>query len=204
MPYYAAYIPGEDQMKNRVTASVLACLIATYGLAQAQMREPAQDIDRISRAVKPGQQVTVTDEQGQLFSGKMDRLTVDSRIVAVDGRHVDLPVGHIVRIQRRGDNVIDRALIGFGAGATLGYLKYRADTDPRDCRTDPWFCGWSGPDLAGAAALMAGGIGVAAGVVIDPLIPANREVYRRRRETSVAVSPTVSRGARGLVVSVSW
>ena len=177
-------------MKN-VAAAVLACLIATPGFAQ-DLREPAQDADEIRRSVKDGQKVTVTDERGGHFTGKIDSLAGDSLAIVAAGRHVDVPYTQIVRIDRRGDKVIDGALVGFGLGAALGYLLVSHDAH-----------GWLTSDQTVHQTLIFGGIGAAAGAVIDGLISPNRELYRRPDDKWITVVPTVSRSARGVSVSVS-
>jgi hypothetical protein len=191
-------------VKNLAAAALLACLIPVHGFAQDPVRERPQDADQIRRSVKVRQKVIVMDDQGRLFNGKIDSLTADSLTIVAAGRQVAVPYAQILRIYRRGDNVIDGALIGFGVGGTVGYFAARSAKKHGNCTTGEFGCGWSGPDVEGYAALMGAGIGAAAGTVIDLLHPRNRDVYRRLGETRVAVSPTVSRGARAVAVSVTW
>lgn len=190
-------------MKCVAAATVLACLITTTGFAQ-DLPARTQDADEIRRTLKYGLKVTVTNESGRRLTGTIYSLQGDNLTIVVAGRQVDVPYAQIVRVHRRGDNVIDGAVIGFGVGATLGYVASRPDETHRDCQPADWFCGWSGPDISGYVALIGGGIGAAAGTVIDLLIPGSREVYRRPGVKRIAVAPTLSRSARGVLVSVGW
>jgi hypothetical protein len=110
----------------RICSAALAILFASSPtLAQT-------DAENIRARVKDGQKVSITDDQGQEFKGRIGTMAADGLSMLVDGNSVDVAYDRIVRIDRPNDSLANGALIGFGVGAALG-LTAMALEDHRDC-----------------------------------------------------------------------
>jgi hypothetical protein len=162
------------------------------------------DGENIRTRVKDGQQVSVTDESGQVFNGTIGAITADGLSIQADGKSADVRFDRIVRIDRPNDGLANGALIGLGAGAAIGLAALAAE-DHRDC--DPMaFYDCSDPTAGGyvAVTLLGAGLGTAIGVGVDALIHHKREIYRRGGGTHVTAAPAFGHGVRGAMVSVTW
>jgi hypothetical protein len=182
----------------RICSAAFAILFASSPtLAQT-------DAENIRARVKDGQKVSITDDQGQEFKGRIGTMAADGLSMLVDGKSVDLAYDRIVRIDRPNDSLANGALIGFGVGAALGLTAIAAEAH-RDCDPLAWF-GCSEPGAGGyiAGTLLLGGLGTAAGVGIDALIHRDREIYRRGAGAHATVAPALGRGALGACVLVTW
>ena len=148
-------------MKKLAAAAVLASVIPATGFAQDHTAR-VDETEKIRQSVKQGHTVIVTDDQGRLFTGRVESVAGSRLTLAARGRYTDVPYGEIVRIQRRGDSVIDGALIGFTGGAAIAYAHWRSRDTHGGCTPTEWFCSnWSGPDVGGFVALIGGAIGTA-------------------------------------------
>ena len=162
------------------------------------------DVENIRSRVKDGQKVSVTDDSGQVFNGRVGAITAEGLRIQADGKNADVRFDRIVRIDRPHDGLANGALIGLGAGAAFGLVTIAVE-DNRDC--DPLgFYSCSGP-TAGSyvpGTLLGAGLGTAIGVGVDALIHRKREIYRRAGGTHVTAAPAFGHGVRGAVVSVTW
>jgi hypothetical protein len=164
----------------------------------------AQEVEQIRARVKDGQRVVVIDDQGRELAGRLDGIGADSLRLLVRDQPTDVKFADIVRIDRPPDTLANGAAIGFGVGAALG-LTALALEDARACDPGAWFdC--SDPSLASyvVVPLITGGLGTAIGVGIDALVRRDRSIYRRGGHVRTTVAPAIGRGARGVVLSVSW
>jgi hypothetical protein len=101
----------------RICSAALAILFASSPtLAQT-------DAENIRARVKDGQKVSITDDQGQEFKGRIGTMAADGLSMLVDGKSVDLAYDRIVRIDRPNDSLANGALIGLGVGAALGLAR---------------------------------------------------------------------------------
>jgi len=181
-------------MQSGFAGAILTLLVfSTTAAAQA----PADDI---RARVKDGQKVSVTDDQGREFNGRIVRLTGDALTLAKGRERTDVVYADIVKIDRT-DSLKNGALIGLGVGAALGILM----VVPTGCEDDYTFlCGGDpGPGNYAAGALIVGGLGAAIGTGIDALIGGRRNLYQRGGPR-VSLSPTVQRQAIGAAVSLRW
>ena len=180
------------------TVSVLLAVLFASSPCLAQT-----DAENIRTRVKDGQKVSVTDDSGPVFNGRIGAITGDGLSIHADRKSTDVRFDRIVRIDRPGDGLANGALIGFVAGAAVGLAAIAAD-DASNCNPvgDP-YCG--DPSAGGyvGGALIVGGLGTAVGVGIDALIHHKREIYRRGG-THVTAAPAFGHGVRGGLVSVSW
>jgi hypothetical protein len=160
--------------------------------------------DDIQKAVRAGQKVAITDDQGRESNGRIGTMTASGLTVVSRGATVALPYAEIVRIDRPHDTLANGALIGLSVGAGLGIAVLAADDH---ARCDPAVIfGCSNPSAGGyvAAAAILGGLGAAVGVGVDALIHRDRNIYRRAGGTHVGLSPAFGRGIGAATLSISW
>jgi hypothetical protein len=195
-------------MQNQMSPIVRACafvgvvLLLTPGHASAQT-----EADDIRAQVKEGQKVSITNDQGYEFNGRITAITADAlTITPKEAPPMVVPYAQIVRIDHPHDTLENGALIGLTFGAALGVVAM-VDEAHRSCTPD---FGWGGDcsDPTGESyiggALFAGGLGLAVGVAFDAMIRRDRGIYRRGERAQVGLSPVLARGRRGAVLSMSW
>ena len=186
---------------NTFTLTLGACLVATFiGTIPATAQTTA---DAIRSTIKEGQKVSITDDHGREFKGRISRLTGGSLSLLESKTSTDIPYDQIVRIDRPHDGLGNGALIGFGVGAALGFAAVVSE-DTRSCDPDVLFdC--SDPNPGGYAALtaIAGGLGAAIGAGVDALIHRNPSLYRRGN-TRITMTPAIAPGKRAALLAVSW
>jgi hypothetical protein len=176
----------------RICSTALAVFfVSSPSLAQT-------NAENIQTRVKDGQRVSITDDQGQEFKGRIGALAADRLRMLVDGKSVDVAYDRIVRIDRPNDSLANGALIGFGVGAALGLAVMAAGTG---CEIG---CLETGAGGYVAGMLLMGGLGTGVGVGIDALIHRDREIYRRGAGAHSTAAPALRRGALGALVSVTW
>ena len=92
---------------------------------------------------------------------------------------------------------------GFVAGAALGALAMVSYSEPEGCQVVREF-GCGEPSAGGiiAGTLLLGGLGTAVGVGIDALIRRDAKIYQRGAHATL--SPVLTRGVRGALVSLRW
>ena len=195
-------------MQNQMSPIVRACafvgvvLLLTPGHASAQT-----EADDIRAQVKEGQKVSITDDQGYEFNGRITAITADAlTVTSKEAPPMVVPYAQIVRIDRPHDTLANGALIGFGVGAALGFGLMAAE-DLESCEPDfGWFSDCSDPTAVGyvASTLVGGALGTAVGVAFDAMIRRDRGIYRRGERAQVGLSPVLARGRRGAVLSMSW
>ena len=179
----------------RIYSAALALLfVSSPTLAQT-------NAESIRTRVKDGQKVSITDDQGQEFKGRIGTVAADGLRMLVDGKSVDVAYDRIVRIDHPHDSLANGALIGFGVGAAMGLAAIAADSG-----CDPVVIGCSEPDAGGyvAGTLLLGGLGTAVGVGIDALIHHDREIYRRGAGAQATATLALGHRALGGVFSVTW
>ena len=174
--------------------------VAAVSLAAAVSAAEAQVVgsfELLQLLVGPEDRVTVTDSTGQELTGSVTRLSPASLTLRVDGSHRvfdEADVGDIR--QRRPDSLNNGALTGFLTGVAVGGLWVMAAHGSSDAL-----------GFAGGIFLTStfASLGVGMGVGIDAMIVEQRVIYRSsgsaRRFT---VSPLVSRGRRGVAVSLGF
>ena len=162
------------------------------------------DADAIRQRVKEGQKVRITDDQGREWHGRIEALAPDNLVLLTkDRQRRDIPYAEIVRIDRPHDTLDNGALIGFVSGAAFGMLAVIAEENA-DCEPAAFFsCG----DPTAAAYFLipsvTGAMGAGVGVAIDALIRRDPTLFRRE-EPRVTLAPSLSRGVRGVSLSVRW
>ncbi len=159
-----------------MTQRIRNCSVALALIFVSSPTWAQTNAESIRTRVKDGQHVSITEDQGQEFKGRIGTLAADGVRMLVDGKSVDVAYDRIVRIDHANDGLANGALIGFGVGAALGLAAIATAS-----ACDPAVIGCSEPDAGGyvAVTLLMGGLGTAVGVGIDALIHRDREIYRR-------------------------
>jgi len=153
------------------STTLISVFIATVGILLLAARpspgqtaapiQPAsvlQSLDRLPERVKPGDTIYVTGP-GEAVKGRFIGLSFTSLTLSVDGRHQDLEVARISRIERERSTAKKGALIGFLVGAaTFGAVAAAANA-----RCSGVNCNY-GPGLSsGTVPLLLVGFGAGAG-----------------------------------------
>lgn len=198
-------VPTGLNRNGAVRMRPVLAICAAVGVLLVSATAAAQTGDAdIQGRVKEGQNVSITDDQGREFNGRIGNITAKGLTILSRGARQDVPYGEIVRIDRPHDSLANGALIGLAVGAALGFGAI-ASEDNRSCDPGTFFsCSdpGTGGYVAGAAIL--GGLGSDVGVGVDALIHRDRNIYRRGGSPRVTLSPAFGRGVRGATVSVSW
>ncbi len=181
------------------TCSVMLAFLFASSPAFAQT-----DAENIRARLKDGQKVSITDDHGQEFKGRIRTRAADGLNMIVDGQSVDVSYDRIVRVDRPNDSLANGALIGFGAGAALGLIAIATSSEDPACQTEWFLCPETSSGGYVAGALLMGAVGTAVGVGFDALIHRDREIYRRGAGAHATVAPALGRGVRGVVVSMTW
>lgn len=190
----------------RRTLNALLFLLVS-GLATAAQ---AQSFDAIREKVKDGDKVSITDERGRSFSGRISGISADTITLAKGDKRTELPLAQVLKIDRPKDSVWNGALFGLGAGVAMGLWQARYDEDYY--QGDEPFCGMGFFDNCTdpapskvAYAIGWGAIGALVGAGVDGLLhKGDRSIYRRGVESKVSFAPITGRGRRGAAVSLVW
>ena len=184
-------------MRRTFAACLVLAVLFVSSTASAQSAA-----EEIRQRVKQGQKVSITDEQGREFDGRIHNVTAQGLTIRTGDDRADVPFAEIVRIDRPEDTLWNGARIGFVVGAGLALLTIVAE-DSRSCGScDPVIAVPAGGYFF-AGAMIAGGVGAAVGVGVDALIRRDPNIYRRAG-TRISVSPLFGRGTGGAVMGVSW
>lgn len=180
-----------------LVAGLLACALT------ARAQDSAAAFGQLPSAVKPGDDVIVTDAEGRDVRGRITALSPASLAIDVDGTTREWSAGDVRLIRhRQPDSLVNGTLIGLGVGAGVGF----------GLAIGVAMAEVYGGDGSGesAAANMVLALGTAAGAAIGLGIDAARRdevvVYRAAGApasgASVRLMPLVTRHAQGLRVAV--
>ena len=153
----------------------------------------------IAGLIELGQDVTVT-YSGQVVEGRALDITPTSLTVIAAGVPLELDEAAVTRVRQRWDDPMQNGAIqGFlwGAVPTTVLFLYFVKADG----------GHTADQIAEglmATVGFAGGIGAAAGALVDRVRRERRDIYRRAPRRQLAVVPLVSRDRFGAAVGVAW
>jgi len=177
-------------------ALAIISLLLAFALAAAQ--EPVRSFDQLDTRLKPGDTVWVTDAQGREIKGKITSLAAEVLALKADGSRTFSAADVRLVEERRGDSLLNGGLIGFGIGGVGFGLTCLATIDDQDR-------GW-----CALVTVVYGGIGAAAGVAVDALIPGKKIVVYRApapggaRTSRLSVSPLVTPRTKGVALSFAF
>ena len=180
----------------RIIAAVCLVLHGLAGRAGAQ--ELASSFEQLAVLVKPGDKITVLEATGTETAGRLQTLSRDMLMLATPAGPRRLAEADVLTIsQRRGDPVLNGAIIGAVAGAAYfaTMLAIFAHDDGGGVIVPTVFIG--GMTIAG--------MGAAAGAGIDALITRRQVIYQQSGgRTRVSLSPVFGHGRRGAAVTVRF
>jgi len=146
----------------------------------------------LTRTLRPGDVLIVTDTNGGRSKGALVELTDTSILIFADGQRRNFPMQDVERIQRRRNGIALGAIIGAATGGALFALGSALNE------------GGVEADYNEAVALgWTLGLSTAIGIGIDALLVVPRTVYRRPVD-GVAVAPFISPSAAGVRVTVAF
>ncbi len=196
--------------------SVAAAALILGGLAlprAASAQAPSNSFGDLKNLLRPGDKVFVREIEGNQVTGRLTSLSPTMLGLESGGSHVDLPaarVGTIVR--QRPDSLKNGLFIGLGVGlGTAGILMAAGSAGPEKCPAMyKAYCTpaeWSTSGVLAALGFF-GGVGAAAGIGIDALIPGRKVlVYSAPRAPAaarVSVAPILSPQRQGVAVRVQF
>ena len=152
--------------------------------------------DVVQRDLKVKQQVSVIDEQGGRYRGRITEISGDSLTIAKGADRTVVPYRSVVRI-----DAIDDLKNGAKIGAIVGAGIFAVEA---------WAAAEDGFTLNAAGyavvTLLYSGAGAAIGAGIDALIGGDRRVYERGGTSSnhVNVAAVVGRHRVGAIVGITW
>jgi hypothetical protein len=167
--------------------------------ASALAQEPAASFADLSRWVRIGDQVVLTDAGGRKVAGRIADLQPDRIRLATAAALRDFPEPEVRTITRREpDSLRNGALIGAGVGAGLFLTAVAASGG---CEGEP-NCG----GIAVVGTLIYLGVGAGIGAGIDALVPGRQAVIFRAPggRASIGISPRIRFRGQGIVLSVAF
>ncbi len=189
-----------------------ALILGTLALPQAaRAQAPSASFGDLKNLLRPGDKVFVREIEGNQIAGRVTDLSATTLGLESGGRYVDLPaarVGTIVR--QRPDSLKNGLFIGLGVGlGTAGILMAAGSAGPEQCpvmyKAACTPAEWSASGVLAALGFF-GGVGAAAGIGIDALIPGRKVlVYAAPGAPAAArviVSPILSPKRQGIAVRV--
>lgn len=171
-------------MKIVSTVVAAAALLIGVTSTEAQTREAMSEIDRKANI---GNELTITASDGTKVVGRLLRLDGEHLVLQHETGERSFRYTEIDQVRKRKNGVLLGALIGFGAGAALGWpVAQLAERDDASRSDAVWVA------LAG--------LGV--GLGIDALLGSNPTIYRSSVRTGVTVTP--SRNGATVAFSARW
>lgn len=174
----------------------LVALMPRLALAQ----QPAESFAVLGSILRIGDAVRVTDSSGKTTQGRITGVSTSSLSVTVDGREQILPETTIQKVtRRRPDPWWNGALIGAAVGAVVGAVVAKQNCGSTDCG--------EGGLVTPGFTLIGAGIGAGAGALVDRFISRFDTVFAGPPPASVRsvrLSPVLSKGTKGLQLSVTF
>jgi hypothetical protein len=174
-------------MKRVRLASAIALILVAGGEARGQGETDAREA--IERQSRGGDRLTIDTRQGLTLEGRLVSHGADALVLDIGEREQSVAFGQIDRVRRRRNGVIVGAIVGLGAGLTVG-LPARMLVNNEAGNGD-------------SVLLAMVGIGVGTGVLVDGLLSANRTIYRRSA-TSVRFGVAPQSGGASMRVTARW
>ena len=171
---------------NALTMAATVAALMVAATAGAQSQNDARSA--IGRKADAGNRLTVTGADGTEAIGRLVRLTDEDLVLQQDAGERTFRYAEIYQVRKRKNGVLLGAIIGFAAGAAVGYpvamLWDRGNGNPEE----PWV--WTALG------------GLAAGVGVDALLGSNPTIYRSSTRGRVTVQPTKNGAVVGF--SARW
>lgn len=178
------------------TALLALTLVLPAPHAFAQETSRTAGID-----VHVGQRVWITTDDGAEHAGRIDQLTPAAIALDRGAGATLVPLARIRRIEAT-DTLGNGIAIGTAAGfAGLGGVA--AWVTNAACDNEGGTCGLSTIGRLTLFGIVGAGAGAGVGALVDALHHGRRTIYEHRGVT-IAGGPVVSRGVRGVSMSIRW
>jgi hypothetical protein len=164
--------------------ALLLLFLAAAAAPAAAQTAPASTLDALAR----GLEVTVIDDGGRRFDGKVVDVSADAVRIKWRGVIESVAMSEVVRIEKR-DGLENGALTGLAIGTALGIgaaVSVGADA------------GFTVAAIASNALLY-----TAIGAGIDAMINGRRTLYQRNQPVT-RVAPILDGNRRGAAIAISW
>lgn len=168
-----------------MSATIPALSLLAF-LVQSSAAAPEQTIPA---TVKSGLKVSVVDDRGSSVEGRIQEVSDRFVRLAVRGGSRDIPIEHIIRIERP-DTVKNGALIGLAIGMGTGLIA--TASDPQGGGVLVWRTLGNGVVCAGLGAL------------IDGAQDHRRTLYERGPRPQARLHPIIGRHVRGVAAAIGW
>jgi len=179
-----------------VAAFVLGIILVS---ASHVVGQTAQSFEQLRILVKAGDVVSVTDAGGTTSTGQVVELSSSSLRLRMGSLTRELLQADVRKIdQRRRDSLGNGALIGFLVGGGVAATAVLAS-----CGDDRSFVNLCEGAVPLAVVGLWGGLGAGIGIGVDALIVRSQTIYRAPVLAGIRISPLLSAGRRGVVVSLS-
>lgn len=172
-------------MKFVRTAATAAALL--IGVATSEAQSPNDTKLAIDSKANAGHRLTITTTDGTEVKGQLLRLDAEHLVLQQETGERSFKYTEIDRVRKRKNGVLLGALIGFGAGAAVGWPV--AQLIERD-------------DAATSDAVWIALAGLGVGVGIDALLGSNPTIYRSSVRTGLTVTP--SKNGALIAFSARW
>ena len=172
-------------MKLVIAAATVAALV--IGVATSEAQSPNDAKSAVDRKANVGNRLTITTTDGTEVKGRLLNLDAEHLVLEQETSERSFRYTEIDRVRRRKNGVLLGALIGFGAGAAIGWpVAQLVDRD----------------DASRSDAVWVALAGLAAGVGIDAVLGSNPTIYRSSVRTGLTVTPA-KKGAM-VAFSARW
>jgi hypothetical protein len=173
-------------------------LLLCAGGTRVEAQGVASSFDQLGVLVQPGDKISVVDVTGREAEGRIGKLSRDTLTLVTKAGSRQFGEVEVAKIrQRRGDSLLNGAIIGATAGTAyfLTGLALLGDGDGGDVIV--------GTAVAGG--VLFAGMGAAAGAGMDALITRRQVIYQKpAAENRVSVSPLFGHGRRGAAVTLTF
>jgi len=179
---------------SRVPVFALACccLVGPAGLVCAQTE--ARSFEEISRELRRGKSVAVTNDAGRQVKGRVTDLSPASLTLLVDGKEEQFTEANVRQITERRRNTLTYGVSGLATGVIAGVFVgslLQLESGSRG-------------QVLGLSLLLFGGAGAGIGAAIGAATTHERVVYRAQGATTIAIAPLTSPRGIGLGARVRF
>jgi hypothetical protein len=185
-----------------MTTHIVAAGLVAIGLiggmrsAEAQAVEQAASFEQLQMLVRPGDVITVIDDNGTKLRGTLTRLSSSSLQLVIGSTERTFEQSQVRTIrQRRGDSLANGAWTGLAVGMVIPAIALLALHDECYC---------TAAEVAGALGAY-GGLGAGIGVGIDALVRRTKTIYSAPAAAGrVRLTPMLTHNASAMSVTIRF
>jgi hypothetical protein len=185
-------------MTTHIAASILVAIgfIGFTQSAEAQAVEQAASFEQLQMLVRPGDEITVIDDNGTNLRGTLTSLSSSSLQLVIGRAQRTFEQSQVRTIrQRRGDSLANGAWTGLAVGMVIPAIALLALHDECYC---------TAAEVAGVLGAY-GGLGAGIGVGIDALVRRTKTIYSAPTAAGrVRLTPTLTRDGTAMSVTIRF